>query len=163
MGAARFTTISLGRDAADAFYSAVRSAEAENMVCDCDEDEMDYCSCGGYDTYSGTIASKSSVATFPLPKGLTAERCHNLMWKAVAAWDPDPECKPSAESRKAWKALTDKLGEQAARNLMSTADDKWGSAVALEVTGAKATEYRRAYGRAGSRVRVFILTGHAPE
>lgn len=149
MGADHFTTIALGKTVSEAFSKAQRDAAYEY----------------GHGGYTGTIAEKDGFVTITVPKGTTAEKLIAKGHEAAWAWEQAKYregYKPKATERAAWKYLVAKLGEYDAERFMELAHgDKWGPALALEVTGARAVEIKARSGRKGTHDKVFIFTGYA--
>ena len=77
MGATNFETVSLGKDAGDAFRSAVADARHEY----------------GHGGYTGTIAEKDGFTVFGLPAGVTAREL--MGWVEKACYSIMPEGLPA--------------------------------------------------------------------
>lgn len=149
MGADHFTDIATGKTVSDAFNKARRDAAYEY----------------GHGGYTGSIAEKGDYSLITVPKGTTAERLIEKGHAAAWAWEQaryNEGYKPKAAEKAAWKYLVAKLGERTADAFMELAHgDKWGPALALEITGARAVEIKARSGRKGTHDKVFIFTGYA--
>ena len=140
MGGCDFTHIETGRDASEAFDRAVQSAQYEY----------------GHGGYTGTIAEKPSYVLIRLPKRVTAAKF--LRWVEDA---------PLSSAFDGGHDGLKKIPEQhrdLVRRALKIYDDKWGAALALELTGERARKVKAARGLKGKRgVRVFLFTGIASE
>jgi len=153
MGATTFETTAVGRDFGAAFTAAVRDAQ------------YDY----GHAGYTGTIAEKDGADLIPLPKGVTAQRVMAKIDAASWAWsvEQNPEIynrpgdRAKASDRKALAYLREKLGANGAEHMLRTYDDKWGPAIAFELTGAAGATVKERAGRKGTHDKVFIFCGWA--
>lgn len=177
MGACGFGDTAAGRDAQDAFNTAVRDAQYEN----------------GHGGYSGTIAEKSSFTLITLPKGVTPKkfwgwinaveqngyggddlqyaqenadrlkgrRGADFAERRVAAAKRLTAIKTAA--RKAARAVAAIPAEHRimVREAFNISDDKWGPALCVEITGKDAREFKTRHGMKGTRNRVFYFTGMA--
>ena len=155
MGADTFQTISFGPNATEAFRNAQEEARYEH----------------GHHGYTGTIAEKDGFELLALPPRVTArkflgwlEAYETAAWatqEAQQAFSSDPRRKDAAKraaaARKAFPAKHEALLARAYR----IHDDKWGPALALELTGAEKTKMKARYGRKGARGRAFIFAGFA--
>lgn len=152
MGAADFSTYGLGRTPGDAFVEAVRRAQWEY----------------GHGGYTGTIAEKGDFELFVLPPRVdpakVVEFARRAEWVLMHERHPQHYDKPRPDDKKALAWLRDKLGRTLAdRIIMRITGDKWGPCAAFEVKGAKATDIKKIYGRAGTRDKVFLFAGMASE
>lgn len=155
MGATNFTTVALGRDVTEAFR---KGAEAEAWE-------------HGHGGYSGTLAEKPGAVLI----GSTGQpdRIERLIGEAEGGKYVQGkngkyhEVKGSREKASralaAWlKAHGTSRGQTLGPSgVVETYNDKWGIAVAIEVTGAQAARVRSARGRKGTRDKVFLFTGYA--
>ena len=90
--------------------------------------------------YTGTIAEKPSFTLFTLPTIVPAA-------KVVDALCDGP--------------VPDGMDAGTVRRMQRLYDDKWGPAVAMEITGKAATAYRARMGLKGKRVKVYVFCGLA--
>lgn len=172
MGATDFVSYGFGKDAKEAFSATVQDAL--------------YWS--GHGGYTGTIAEKGSYVLFELPPRTQPRKFIN--WVETLAYEGDQveylrEELKRLESTRAprgqaaeWrqrkasmrKALKD--GERkinsipaAVRPVVERAaevwHDKWGPAVAIEITGTEASRLKADNGLKGTRKRVFCFFGLA--
>jgi hypothetical protein len=140
MGACNFSNLGSGPDVRAAFRSRVEQAQWEH----------------GHGGYSGTIAEKHDVALFVLPARWTADRFEEAVWTLgelvsdqeyaaceVRFHSSAPARKRLAQAERKLAAFRKKLGPHAAtlERAAKVANDKWGAAVAVEVSAAE----RRAY------------------
>lgn len=140
MGAWSTQQIGLGRDVESAYRQAYSEAEAEY---------------GHQQGYSGAINSKD---------GHTAPIVLPARWKlndfVAALSDASDDYYHSATERARHARLVRDLPTW--RHHAEVYGDKWGPAVAIEITGSQATEIKARRGRAGTRDRVFAFVGLAP-
>jgi len=152
MGATTFETIGLGKDAGAAYRTAVDDALWSR----------------GHDGYTGTIAEKAGFELFTLPKGVTARRVMDKIddahWALICEENPSVFSTrregPNARQRNALAYLREKFGRDA-ESLLRTYDDKWGPAVAFELTNDVARKAKEHAGRKGTHDKVFLFCGYA--
>lgn len=134
MGAADFRTIGFGKTAEDAFRQA------------CDDAAWEH----GHGGYTGTIAEKRSFREIKPPTPRTnAIKAAN--WIACAT--DSSMVKQVPAKHRIW-----------AENFRNAYLDKWGDALAIEVTGKAARDLKERHGLKGRRgVRVFVFFGIASE
>ena len=166
MGATDFSTIALGKDAADAFRTARDEAAWES----------------GHGGYTGTIAEKGGFVQFTLkPRTNPLDaigRVSRATYARHAEQYPEHYGKPKAEDLNAMKWLRERISgvvpyesapiwaqqrtpSDPAVYLLDTWDDKWGDAVCIEVTGQRAAKVKEQRGRKGTRDKVFLFFGMA--
>lgn len=106
------------------------------------EAEYDY----GHDPYNGTISTTRGFALVERPPScrLSTERLIDLVWQAHLG-----EEKKVPIRLRGWAIQT-------ARQI-----EKWGPALALELTPTEARELRRRWRRSGTRDRAFVFFGLA--
>lgn len=171
MGATNFSATMTGKNAQAAF-DAARNDAAEAARYDHEEDGW-----GDYEGgYTGTIAEKSDFTLITLPARVTLKRmqgwlaaAENLAWakeELEYATEDAGRCgsipKATRDAvKKAERAFAKVPAEHQAlvSRVARIADDKWGPAVAIEITGKAATDYRKARGI--SRGKVFHFFGTA--
>lgn len=159
MGANAFETMSHGKTAREAFHAAAEAAAWE-------------CGHGGY---TGTIAEKSDFALYTLPPRVMAPKVIAALYRAetpeqqreVKKYWAESKVKQTAEQKrwaregaKAFQWLASTFGERVAVGMVETFNDKWGPAVAFEVTG-KARDRYRLYTNVPRGQKVFVFTGYA--
>jgi len=136
MGATIFLMTSAGKDASDAFNSAVTDARYER----------------GHGGYTGSIAEKHSFSVFEAPKRMSAFKFAKMVEKASFCI--------SNETKIVGVPLKHRgLVERAARVF----DDKWGAAVCVPLVGKELQEYKARRGLKGTHKKVFIFCGWASE
>lgn len=173
MGAADFSTIALGKSAADAFNAAVSEAQYEY----------------GHGGYTGSIAEKGGDGFIQFTvKARTNpfDVLSKCMDAQVALWyeqDPTSEYvrKPKAVERNALAWLRERVSiveaprenrygtgfgypsrpRDAATAMSEAANDKWGACCCIEITGAKAAQIKAKYRRKGTHDKVFLFFGSA--
>lgn len=165
MGASFDDRLGTGTDAADAFRSARDDAAWQH----------------GHGGYTGTIAEKHDFALITLPARMTVERFVRLVddaeqhmyvtdesyrdelrWATTATAKRKVEAahkKATAAKARFYRKLTPQAAAAVERAVEIAHGDKWGPCVAVELTGAEATEARKRLGQAGRRVRVFRFFG----
>lgn len=171
MGATNFHTTAFGKDAREAYAAAVQDALHWH----------------GHGGYTGTIAEKSGFALVKLPPRVTSEKF--LRWldltvhsmyvdydrERLAQLEGSRAPRGQAEIRKQQKADLRKRIKQAEREVAAIPpqhlplvqeaaeiwDDKWGPALALELTGAEATKAKANNGHKGTHAKVFVFCGMA--
>ena len=159
MGASTFETMSHGKTAGEAFSAAVDAARYEY----------------GHGGYTGTIAEKYDFALYTLPPRVMAPKVIAALYEARTpeAQRQDEEyrakygAKLTAEQKrydrkaaKAFEWLASTFGERIARGMVETFNDKWGPAVAFEVSG-KARDRYRLYNHVPRGRKVFAFVGWA--
>jgi len=107
MGATVFETEGIGATTKEAYAAAVEQAFYDH----------------GHSGYTGTIAEKAGYREFTVPKDTSAGEFADLVIKAM--------CDDAMDE------LVAKIGALAAEQIVVTADDKWGPAVALKVEDGK--------------------------
>lgn len=151
MGADNFDTYGFGKTARDAFNTACRDAAYEH----------------GHGGYTGTIAEKSSFRLVDLPKGMNAGdfvTAVSQVFRSPYHGETETELLERFTSRKkdwvewrkkpygahltkVWRKFSANPSWVAlARSTYPTWDDKWGPAVAVEVTGKAAADARERFG-----------------
>ena len=165
MGAQDFYDYAFGKTAQDAFHACVDNAQYEH----------------GHGGYSGTIAEKGSFRLLPTPKtrvdlydlAACAMSCGEeytyTVWRKLKEGEAPPQwgyrtsynddgTKTTLvpERKKVPAKLHDWI-----RRAARIADDKWGPAAAVEITGKAAQEYRARAGLKGKRGKVFLFFGLA--
>lgn len=143
MGACEFEDIGFGRTAQEAFADAVRQARYEY----------------GHGGYTGTIAEKSSFVEFTTVKGSRYNTDRLMADIAAIAWTYEGD--PTGPADAARARLAKAFGAHQVDRIVETYDDKWGPAVAVEITGKAATDIKARNGRKGTRARVFRFAGMA--
>lgn len=152
MGAANFVTTATGRDAREAFSSAVREAQYEY----------------GHGGYTGTIAEKGSdgFVLLALPPRTTVAKIVDLLEEydglvAEVEWARETGRQKSAErSLASFRRRNERLLPFLDR-ANPTYQDKWGPAVAVELKGSAAAKVKERRGLKGTRQRVFVFFGYA--
>jgi len=130
MGAEQFETEANGKDVKEAFRHAVDGAF------------YDY----GHAGYTGTICEKDSAYLIPRPSGMRARNVKDVIVTAQG-WNSVPHVWPgqkpeyaakAAEARTASKEAFQKIvkwfGHDEAEKIVNMSDDKWDSAIAIELT-----------------------------
>lgn len=167
MGACDYQTTASGRTLREAYENARAAARAEN---------------GHQEGYSGDIQTSCGVREFEVPARCSA---HKLLAYAEAAQQADwyqEQIREADQDARRWPeqaqhfAKQKKAAEQGrakalkriperyaplARQIAGYLDAKCGPAVALQVTGKAATEYKRIHGGSGTRAKVWIFAGTA--
>jgi hypothetical protein len=171
MGAVDFQTHALGKDVGEAFREAVSYARYMH----------------GHGGYSGTIAEKGDYVLITLPPRVTEAKF--LKWLQEFSWACHSEYakeslkrlesqrapRGQGESYRKRKAQLRKQIKDAERTLAKLPqqhlpllgraarifDDKWGPALAFEVTGTEASKVKAYNGKKGSRLKVFCFCGLA--
>jgi hypothetical protein len=163
MGATTFSTYGLGKTAEFAFINAREHALYMN----------------GHGGYTGTLAEKDSYVLFVLPPRCTVQKLLSLVdeledFESLEYLREDLKYsrnKTDLRQREAYLKKEEK--RQAAfwrkhaniapllRQIGPIYNDKWGPAVALEVSGVKAAEIKKQKGRAGTHDKVFVFCGWA--
>ena len=163
MGAYEFSTVALGKTPEEAFRMAVEDARYEH----------------GHGGYTGTIAEKQDFILIVLPPRVTPQRFHQLLQefmelKGNAEWLSGERAYAGNEDRdlvrqsqQADAKLTRFRSKQPLQLLACLErgyqlfNDKWGPALAYEITGKAASETKKRLGRAGTHDRVFCFCGLA--
>lgn len=158
MGGTNFQTVGVGRDVKEAYQNAVREATYEH----------------GHGGYTGTIAEKDGWAHYIQPARTNAQKYIDAVWayqwwticKERVADDVRRGCMPSREDEKVARkksVLTKALQkhEHNIARMAKVADDKWGPAVALELTGKDLKEAKERMGLKGTKKKVFLFFGMA--
>lgn len=163
MGATNFSQTAWGKDANAAFRTAT--------------DEARY-SCG-HEGYTGTIAEKTDFHLVNLKDlGLSRDRffkalraCEDAEYAEAEARDTidrrtkREQAKIDTKARRAKIRFEKLAGDRAysIRQLARMVDNKWGAAVAIEITGKAAKELRDRYGLKGKKIRFYNFFGTASE
>lgn len=141
MGAASFFTLALGKDAYDAFTAAHNEATYWH----------------GHGGYTGTIAEKPGYKLF----GEISSRHVNALegyFHRYEQWTYD-ERKNRPKNPPGIPTSVLPL----IREAFATWDDKWGAAVAFQVTGDLVSAYKKQVGQKGSKKKLFVFCGMASE
>lgn len=172
MGATTFQTYGYGKDVREAFLQA----------------KQDALYWSGHGGYTGTLAEKPGYHLFTLPPKVKPEKF--LHWISEMAYEGEEDSyakqalkqlestraprgqgesyrKRKAELRKQIKEA-ERFRNSIPKEYLSTVikaaaiyDDKWGNAIAFEVTGAAATKLKAADGHKGTHKKVFCFCGYA--
>ena len=164
MGACDFMNRSCGKNARDAFDSLRDHAAYEH----------------GHGGYTGTIAEKGSFVELPTPKTKMdmeeLAECANNEGKTYTVWRElkEGEASPFWGCRTTYNddgTKTTFVPEQREipddlkawmKRAVDVANDKWGPAACVEVTGKAAKDYREQVGMKGKRgIKVFLFFGWA--
>lgn len=163
MGATTFSQHGLGKTPEAAFRAAQEHAAYMH----------------GHGGYTGTLAEKGSYVLFKLPPRCTADKVIKLIhemedFQSIAYLRGDLQWarnktdlrQREAEIRKEERKQASFWRKNAAlekllKGIRPVYDDKWGPAVALEITGSKAAEIKKQRGRGGTHDRVFLFCGWA--
>lgn len=163
MGATTFSQYGLGKTPEAAFAAAHEYAAYMH----------------GHGGYTGTLAEKGSYVLFKLPPRCTIIKLFQLIhevedFQSIEYMRGDTfHLKTAAQKRKHEADIRKEERRQASfwrknaalapllKAIAPVYDDKWGPAVALEITGAEATRIKKQQGRAGTRDRVFLFCGWA--
>ena len=106
MGATNYTTVARGKDAKEAFESAVTNAQWNH----------------GHGGYTGTIAEKNSFVLFQRPKGVRLTTVKKVIHDMAASWDEKEITK-----------LEKKYPKFPVRQMVQVWDDKWGPSACMEL------------------------------
>ena len=150
MGADSFADTMFGRTADDAFYAAITAARWEN----------------GNGGYTGTIAEKLSYKLRQLPPRWTIEKLLKLIHAISIARDEilwANEIEGDRRKRAAGAKMRDLTAQQLAfvEDCAHDYEDKWGPALAFELTGKAARECRVDQGYKGCKGSVWCFIGLA--
>lgn len=137
MGASNFMTYELGKTLSDAFDRAVQDAQYWH----------------GHGGYTGTIAEKTGYVYFGEVSSRHVDRLETYFFKAET-WDWN------GRKAKAPRGIPESIRDQILRAL-DVYGDKWGPAVAFQLTGSRAKEIKEAKGRKGTHDKVFVFLGLA--
>lgn len=166
MGATTFSTYGYGKTAQDAFRQAVEQAQ------------WDY----GHGGYTGTIAEKHSYVVARVPAGVrcTSERFMTLLdeyedfneteylrYRLEHATSAMEKRKLEAQIRKAtkrfesWKRKINPALFAQIESVYPSYTDKWGPAVAVELSGKELSEMKKRLGLARTQKKVYVFFGWA--
>lgn len=136
MGASPFTDMAYGKDAHEAFHSAVQQALYDH----------------GHAGYTGTIGEKPGFVLIPRPPRVKAsdviealEQCYGaeaLIDKSLP-WMENWKRNPRAE--KAWQRLVGWYGATTAKRYYEQYNSKWDECVAVECSDAETKAYKERY------------------
>jgi hypothetical protein len=149
MGATNFSTVSMGKDAAEAFAKA--RAWAQHME--------------GHGGYTGTIAEKHGFRLFTLnvaPRNLFEVERYVEALELADAFERQGDAKTA--KRELARCPAKFRNDATFRAMARCFSDKWGDAVAIEITGKAAREYKARRASEGTSVRgqrVFLFFGLA--
>jgi hypothetical protein len=131
MGACEFSNLSFGKNANEAYRTAVINAECEN----------------GYDGYNGTISTTSGFVEMALPSKMVAPKVFvELVFGAM-----DEDWKVPSQYRK-----FERWVRRAARVI-----EKRGECVCFELTGDRAAKLKAKNGLKGTRAKAYVFVGLA--
>lgn len=163
MGATTFSTYGLGKTAEFAFLNARDHALYMN----------------GHGGYTGSLAEKPSYVLFVMPPRCTVKKIIGLLhevedFESLEYLREDLKYarnKTDLRQREAYLKKEQKRQESFWRKHANIApllrqiapiyNDKWGPAVALEIRGSEAAEFKKQRGRAGTHDKVFYFCGWA--
>jgi len=106
MGATNYITVARGKNAKEAFESAVANAQWEH----------------GHGGYTGTIAEKGSFVLFQRPKGVRLATVKKVVHAMTTYWD-----------EKTMAQLEKKYPKFQVRQMARVWDDKWGPSACMEL------------------------------
>jgi len=132
MGGTNFTHVVAGKTADDAFRKAQQDAE------------YDY----GHSGYTGTVAEKPGFRLIEGPVKCRAKSDDLVNWIA------ESECNENAPAIPKQHRLW-------ASKHVKQYTDKWGAALAIELTGKEKAEWKKLNNLKGTQARVFVFFGVA--
>lgn len=142
MGATNFERIAFGKTVWEAFKLASNEAEEER---------------GDQDGYSGDLNSKHSYLEVLVPKGVSPKKYYHWIEQvSYILYDHEKDKKRLMKS-------IPQIHHSALIRYAKIYDDKWGKALAIEVKGKEAQEFRNLNGLKGKQGKVWRFFGLAPE
>jgi len=149
MGATNFETVSFGRTVAEAYRRARDEARAEN---------------GSQDGYSGDIQTTRGYREFRVPDGTDLRKLARDVDRMTSVneilGDPGYYDEADVAEARDWKAGLPGQYRWRVGQIADVAGDKYGDAVAVQLTGARADEFR-ARRELAADVRVWVFFGTA--
>ena len=163
MGATNFATIAFGKDAAEAFRTAQERSLHEH----------------GHNGYTGTIAEKSGFTLArPCPMRVDSDRAYRFIQAADQLGYETADAKRNVEDARTKTARTKAEREQRAaerrfnkavpakarewaKSYADAYSDKYGPAVAIEITDAASKRLRKSHSLKYGRGRFYLFFGLA--